>query len=108
MTDYRVVLCTCPSNKEAQKLAQTLVEEALCACVNIVGNVQSIYRWEEKICNDQEYLLVIKTSASSFNKLKSRMAELHSYDCPEIISLPIDDGHAPYLEWIGAQIMDQT
>jgi len=106
MTDYRVVLCTCSSIEEAQRLARALVEESLCACVNIVSNVQSVYRWKNEVCSDPENLLIIKTTVAAVNRLEARLSELHSYDCPEIISLTIEDGHAPYLAWISDQVTE--
>ncbi len=95
-----VVLVTAQKPESAQKIAASLVEERLAACVNIVPGVKSAYRWEGKVVEDEEQLLVIKTHDDRFDSLKKRIVELHTYDLPEVIALPIEDGHRPYLEWI--------
>jgi periplasmic divalent cation tolerance protein len=99
-TDALVVLCTLPSAEAAAEMARKLVEERACACVNIVPGVRSIYRWDGKISDDAEVLCVIKTRRAKFEPLRARIAELHSYDVPEIIALPVERGHAPYLDWL--------
>lgn len=101
----RVVLCTCPS-EAAKELAHALVEERLVACVNIVPGVTSIYRWEGKVCEDGETLLIMKTQASLIEALTSRILALHPYDVPEVIALPLADGEGnpAYLRWL----MEQT
>jgi periplasmic divalent cation tolerance protein len=103
MSAYRVVLCTCPTPDVADQLAESLVHEQLAACVNIVSNVRSVYRWKNEICNDPEVLLIVKTTAAQLDALTARVVELHPYECPEVIALPIEGGHAPYLAWIGDQ-----
>jgi periplasmic divalent cation tolerance protein len=95
-----VVLVTCGSEKEALKIANALVEEHLAACVNLVSPIRSIYRWEEKICDEKEWLLVIKTQRQRFEELEKKVKSLHSYSVPEIISLPIAEGSSSYLNWI--------
>ncbi len=97
---YLVVLVTVGSADDAAGLARTLVEERLAACGNIVDRIRSIYRWEGKIEDEGETLLVLKTRAARFEALKRRIVELHSYDVPEVIALEITDGHKPYLDWI--------
>jgi periplasmic divalent cation tolerance protein len=99
MSDWCVVLVTCPGD-EADRLAQALVQERLAACVNTIPQVTSTYRWEGKLRHDREALLVIKTRRDRFESLRARVVELHSYDVPEVIALPIEAGHAPYLEWV--------
>ncbi|MBI5546285.1 MAG: divalent-cation tolerance protein CutA [Deltaproteobacteria bacterium] len=99
-----VVLVTAPSPEKAQEIARTLVEERLAACVNTIGAVRSTYRWEEKVQDDVESLLVIKTRTEAFERLRARVLSLHPYQCPEVIALPIVLGHAPYLEWLGASV----
>ena len=94
-----VVLVTCPPDGAAE-LARAVVSDQLAACANILSGVRSIYRWKGEICDDEEALLVIKTRASLFERLRARMATLHPYDVPEIIALPLTAGHAPYLDWI--------
>lgn len=93
------VLVTCPGDR-APELARALVAARLAACVNIVGEVRSIYSWKGEVCDDAESLLVVKTRASLFEALRERVVELHPYDVPEVIALPIEKGHTPYLRWI--------
>ena len=100
MTDKAVVLVTAGSLEEAEKIASALVEARLAACATIVPGVRSIYRWEGKVRNEQEVLLIIKTSHARFAALRDEVARLHSYTVPEIISLPIADGAESYLNWI--------
>ncbi len=100
MTDKRVVLTTVGSKEEAQKMAKALVERKLAACVNVVGPISSTYRWQEKLETAEEYLLLIKTSGEIFEAVREAVEELHSYDLPECIALPIDNGSEDYLDWI--------
>jgi periplasmic divalent cation tolerance protein len=100
MSDFIVVFVTCGSEDEALKIAHALVEERLAACANMVSPIRSIYRWEGKICDEKEWLLVIKTRQSLFEDLAKRVKALHSYSVPEIIALPITEGAAAYLTWI--------
>ena len=99
-TDAIVVYVTVPDADEGARIGKALVEASLAACVSVVPGVRSIYRWEGKICDDAEALLVIKTRAGLFERLRARGTELHRYDVPEIVALPIVAGHAPYLDWI--------
>lgn len=98
-----IVLVTCQPD-DANKLATDLVTERLAACVNIVPSVLSIYQWKEKIEKDTESILIIKSHRDLFSRLEARIKELHKYDVPEIVSLPIEAGHAPYLNWLNAQL----
>jgi periplasmic divalent cation tolerance protein len=100
MPDYMVVLVTCGSEEEALKIALALVEDHLAACVNLVAPIRSIYRWEGKIWDEKEWLLIIKTQAKRFDELEERVKSLHSYAVPEIISLPIVEGSSAYLNWL--------
>lgn len=93
------VLVTAPPDK-APQIASAVVAEGLAACVNIIPAVRSIYSWKGEICDDGEALMVAKTRAELFEPLRRRVVELHPYDVPEVIALPIAQGHAPYLEWI--------
>jgi periplasmic divalent cation tolerance protein len=100
MTDARVVLTTAGSREEAQKIARELVERRLAACVNVIPQIESVYRWEDKVETAPEWLLIIKTQAGAFEKLRNAIKELHSYDVPECIMLGIADGSAEYLNWV--------
>ncbi len=98
-----VVLITAPADGETPgRLARTLVEERLAACVNRVPGLVSTYRWEGKIEEDKEELLVVKTAEDRLEALFQRVAELHPYTVPEILALPVEKGHPPYLEWLFA------
>ena len=104
MTDHRLVLTTAGSQEEARVLARALVERRLAACVNIVPQIESIYRWKDAVEEAQEWLLLIKTSSVAFDKVRAAIQELHSYEVPECICLNIEDGSAGYLEWIGDSV----
>jgi periplasmic divalent cation tolerance protein len=104
MTDKRIVLTTAGSQEEAQRIAHHLVEGRLAACVNIVPQIASIYRWQGKIEEAHESLLVIKTTAAAFEDVRQAIAKLHSYDLPECICLTVEDGSASYLTWIGESV----
>ena len=104
MTDKRIVLSTAGSAEEARKIANHLVENQLAACVNIVPNIQSIYRWQGKVDSSQEWLLLIKTTAKKTDDVREAIRELHSYDLPECIAIAIEDGSAEYLQWIGESV----
>ena len=98
----RVVLCTA-SPEDGEKIAKSLVEEHLAACVNI-SNVRSCYLWNGQLNLDHEVLLIIKTEQTRIEVMISRIRELHSYELPEIIVLPIIDGYQPYLDWISQYV----
>jgi periplasmic divalent cation tolerance protein len=104
MTDKKIVLTTCGSQAEAQNIAHALVERGLAACVNIVPQIASVYRWQGKVETAEESLLVIKTTAAAFHRLTEALSELHSYQVPECIEIGIEDGSAAYLEWIGESV----
>jgi periplasmic divalent cation tolerance protein len=104
MTDKRIVLTTAGSQDEARKIARALVERRLAACVNIVAPVESVYRWQGEVENAQEWLLIIKTTAQAFSKVREAICELHSYDLPECVLLSIEDGSKTYLEWIAESV----
>ncbi len=95
-----VMLVTASSAAEAEKIARPLVEEALAACVNIVAPIRSIYRWQGRLCDEPEALLVIKTTARRIEAVRERVTALHSYSVPEVIALPITAGSEPYLKWV--------
>ncbi len=104
MTDKILVLTTAGSKDEARKIGHALVERFLAACVNVVPRVQSIYRWEGKIEEAEEWLLVIKTTHDAFSRVQTAILELHSYQTPECVSISIDDGSTEYLGWIGQSV----
>ena len=95
-----LVLVTCGSEEEALKIAHSLVEERLAACVNLISPVRSIYRWEGKIWDEKEWILFIKTQKERFEELERKVKSLHSYSVPEIIGLPIVEGADSYLKWL--------
>lgn len=100
MTDAIVVLVTCGSKAEADALAQILLDNRLAACINCINAVESIFRWKGKIERETELLLIVKTQADRFAELAETVRRHHSYETPEIIALPIIDGHADYLAWL--------
>ncbi len=104
MTNKRLVLSTVASNEEARVIAGALVEKRLAACVNIIGPIQSIYRWKDAVEDSQEYLLLIKTTEAMFPDLRDELKQLHSYEVPECIVIDIEDGLPAYLEWIGESV----
>ena len=104
--DYAVALVTTGSDEQAEQIARALVERRLAACVNILGDVCSIYRWQDKVQREGEKLLVIKTRKSLFPRLCETVRELHSYDVPEILLLPILDGEAEYVGWMAGELAD--
>lgn len=99
-----LVLVTTATEKEAVGIAQALVEREEAACVNIVAMVRSIYRWKDKVWNETEQLLVIKTTPPALEDVKRTVKELHSYETPDILALPVTDGDAHALAWIGASV----
>lgn len=101
--DHVVILITAGSLEEARRLARALVEEKLAACVNCVPGIQSIYRWQGKVEESAEALLIAKTRASLVERVAARVNELHSYELPETIALPIEAGSERYLAWLGQE-----
>lgn len=101
-----VLLClsTCPNAETAAHIAHALVEERLAACVNRVPGMASTYRWQGRIQNDAEVLLLIKTTRERFDALRERLLALSPYEMPELIALDITDGSPAYLQWIAAEI----
>src|SRR5712675_808633 len=101
---YRVVLVSCGSIAEARKIGRNVVEKKLAACANVVPSVQSIYRWKGKVERAREVLVVIKTTVNRLPELEREMKQLHSYDVPEFIVLPIIAGSRKYLAWLQGSI----
>lgn len=104
MTDKIVVFTTAGSTEEARRIADALVERRQAACVNILKGVESIYRWKGKTEESQEWMLMIKTKAAAFQNVCKTIRELHSYELPECISMPITEGSAEYLKWIDESV----
>jgi periplasmic divalent cation tolerance protein len=100
MTDKRIVLTTTGSEEEARKIARNLVENHLAACVNILPQLTSIYRWQSNVEEAREWLLIVKTTAAASDQVRHAIAEQHSYEMPECIALGIEDGTPEYLKWI--------
>ena len=98
--DAIVVLVTAGSEAEAARIGRALVDERLAACVNIVGRIRSIYRWEGAVEDAHEHLLIVKARAVDLARLERRVRQLHSYEVPEVLALPVQDGSAPYLAWL--------
>ncbi|OHC38486.1 divalent-cation tolerance protein CutA [Rhodanobacter soli] len=106
-TDPATVLlcyCSCPDAASAQAIAEALVGERLAACVNRLPAVHSTYRWQGAVTRDSEELLLIKTTAARFDALKARLLELHPYELPELIAVPVQHGHEAYLDWVRAGV----
>jgi periplasmic divalent cation tolerance protein len=95
-----IVFCTCPANGTAERLAEGLVSGGYAACVNIVPKLRSIYPWMGELQNDEEDLMLIKTSQSAYDSLESALVDLHPYEVPEIIAVSISKGLTGYLEWV--------
>ena len=100
MADFVVVLITAPNEEDAAKMANDLVASRLAACVSIIKNIRSIYRWQGKIEDESEVLMLVKTRKEHFKDLEKRVRELHPYEVPEIIALPIIEGFEGYLGWL--------
>jgi periplasmic divalent cation tolerance protein len=104
MTDKIVVLSTFASAEEAQRVARALVEKKLAACVSVVPGIRSVYRWEDAIVDEEEVLLVIKSSRALIQELTDEIERLHSYEVPEVIALPVVDGAERYLAWMNREL----
>jgi len=105
MTDKILVLTTCASEQEATRIAQTLVERRLAACVNVLRGLRSIYRWKGALEEDEECLLLIKSRRDLFGRLRAEIESLHSYELPEIIAVAIVDGSEAYLSWLEHELV---
>ena len=103
-SDKKIVLTTAGSREEAQKIARGLVERRLAACVNIVGPIDSVFRWKGKVEEAQEWLLVVKTTAAALKAVGAAIRELHSYELPECVEIAIEGGSDKYLAWIGEEV----
>ena len=95
----RVVLCTTPQEK-SEEIAEILLREKLCACINIIPGIKSMYWWEDKIQTDQEDILIIKTKEELIDPLTQKIKEIHPYDIPEVIALKVKGGNKDYIQWV--------
>ena len=103
MTDALLVFTTLPTADKAAEIAKVLVEEKLVACVNVLPAVRSIYRWQGKLHDENEVLVLLKTRAEHLERLKLRLLEVHPYELPEVLAVPIESGYQPYLEWLAGE-----
>ncbi|MBI1941673.1 MAG: divalent-cation tolerance protein CutA [Acidobacteria bacterium] len=104
VTDKVVIMVTAASRRECRKIARRLVEAKLAACVNITQGIESIYRWEGKLADEKEFVMLIKSTRGLFSQIKTEISKIHSYHTPEIICLPIIDGSRNYLQWVGDSV----
>jgi periplasmic divalent cation tolerance protein len=104
MTDKVIVFSTCPSREEAKRIARGLVEERLAACVNVLDGVSSIYHWQGKVEESDEVMLVVKSRRDLLGRLQERLANMHSYEVPEAVAIPVVDGLPAYLEWLDREL----
>jgi periplasmic divalent cation tolerance protein len=104
MTDKIVVLSSCGSAEEAERIARRLIEEHLAGCVNVISSARSFYRWKGAIENAEECLLVIKTSRDLFERLRVVLEDAHSYELPEVLALPVVAGSPGYLSWLEGEL----
>ena len=107
MTDKIVVLSTCGSEEEATRIASVLVERRLAACVNVLPNMRSIYRWKGAVESASECMLVIKSSRDRFEALRATLEGAHSYELPEALALTVVDGSPAYLEWLDSSLRNE-
>jgi periplasmic divalent cation tolerance protein len=104
MTDKIVVFSTCATPEDAEKIARHLVEARVAACVNILPGARSVYRWQGKVEDAAEYVLLVKSSRGLFPALRDEIQKIHPYEVPEIVALPVVDGSDAYLRWIGSSV----
>ena len=98
-----LVLTTLPSAEAAAELAKAVVEEKLAACANLLPAVRSIYRWQGRVQDESEVLVLFKTRQEHFERLKARLLELHPYEIPEVLAVPVEQGYQAYLDWLGQE-----
>lgn len=104
-TRFLQVFVTVPTADVGDKIASRMVEERLAACVQRIGPIRSVYRWQGNIENSEEWLLLLKTDGDSWPTLRERIVALHPYEVPEILALPIVEGHPPYLRWLAESLL---
>ena len=98
------VITTVPDPEVAESIARAVVEERLAACANLLGNVVSIFRWESRMEREVEVLVIMKTTRQGIDNLRQRIVDLHPYDVPELIALPVQEGYEPYLQWVRSEV----
>ncbi len=108
MNDIYFVYVTTPNLEEAEKIANTVVELRLASCANIINKVRSIYWWKGKIEKANELSIILKCSSNTYKSLEDKIKELHSYECPCIVAIPIEKGNSEYLEWVNSECLDQN
>ncbi len=108
MAEAQLIFCTFPDAEQAERIAEDLVAKRLAACVSISQPVLSIYRWQGKVCRETEVQTTIKTTSDVLEALCARLLELHPYDCPEIVAVPITGGSESYLRWVQEQVASST
>ena len=101
-SSHQIVLCTCPDPETANNIATALVEDGIAACVNIQPSITSVYRWQGKTETTSESLMIIKSPAENYSDIEKRIVELHPYELPEVIAVPIVAGLEPYLSWLSS------
>lgn len=103
---YKLIFCNCPSEATANEIANKLVSDRIAACVNILPGLRSIYLWEGQLCNESEYLLLIKTTAANYSAVETSILATHPYELPEIIAVPINADLPAYLNWMTTTLKD--
>ena len=106
MTDKIVILSTCDSEEQATRIGRDLVEKRLAACVQVTPGVKSFYHWKGKLQEDAEYLLIIKSRRDLYERLEAELNQIHSYEVPEIIALPVVEASADYQAWMTRELTD--
>lgn len=105
MSNALIVLVTVPNTEEASRIADALVGGRLAACVNILGGIESVYRWEGRVARDSETLMIIKTTDERYAELEEQIKALHSYTTPEVVAIRIERGSEDYLKWLGESVV---
>jgi periplasmic divalent cation tolerance protein len=103
VTDALLVFTTLPSADKAAEIAKLLVDEKLVACANLLPAIRSIYRWQGKLHDENEVLVLLKTRAENLERLKLRLLEIHPYELPEMLAVPVESGYQPYLDWLAGE-----
>ena len=95
-----IIYSPCPSEELAKEIGTKLLEEGLAACINILPGMRSLYRWEGNLCDEKEWLMLAKAPADKAQELQARVAVLHPYECPCVLTLPVTDAHSPFTQWV--------